>query len=157
MLTQRYVEDVAVGTALGPIEFGPVTTRHLVQWAAAANDFYEIHYDKAYALAQGLPDVVVHGPLKLALMGRLLMGWVGPQGWIRRLTCRYLGFDVPGTVLRCTGTVTAVRPESGEVDVELELTNSDGARTAAGTATVRLPRRGQGGRAPVPGDDSDAP
>ncbi|MCL5958020.1 MAG: hypothetical protein M1358_01680 [Chloroflexi bacterium] len=143
-MAQRFLDDIAVGTILGPISFGPITTRQLVQWCAAADDFYEIHYDKEFALAQGLPDVVVHGPLKLALMGRLLMDLAGSQGWIKRMNCRYLALDVPGSVLNCTATVTAVRLESGEVDLDLALVNEKEIQSALGAATVQLPWRQTG-------------
>ena len=139
---QRYVEEVAVGTALEPVRFGPISTKDLVKWAAAADDYHEIHYDKDYALAQGLPNVVVHGPLKLGLMGRLLMGFVGAQGWLQRFNCRYGALDVPGTTLEVGATVTAVRPESGEVELAITVVNELGTATASGSATVRLPRRG---------------
>lgn len=141
MPEQVYLEDLEVGATLGPVEFGPVRLKHLVKWAAASGDFHEIHYDREYALAQGLPDVVVHGPLKLALMGRLLMALAGPRGWIRRMKCRYVAFDLPGTVLRCRATVAAIDPERGEVDLDVEVTNEKGASTATGTARVQLPRR----------------
>lgn len=136
-----YIEDVSVGDRLEPVSFGPITNKDLVKWAAAADDFHEIHYDKDYALAQGLPNVVVHGPLKLALIGRLLMGTSGPQGWLQRFNCRYLALDVPGTVLRVTAEVTAVRPEPGEVDLAVAVVNERDITTAAGTATLRLPHR----------------
>lgn len=141
MTMQPYVEDVAVGAELPPVAFGPVTTRHLVMWAAAAGDFHEIHYDREYARAQGVPDVVVHGPFKLALMGRLLTDWAGPQGRLRRLTCRYAALDVPGARLRCTATVTAVQPAAGEVELELTVVDQQERRTALGAALVQLPRR----------------
>jgi len=144
LVQQAYLEDAVVGAVVGPITYGPVTTRQMVQWTAAADDYHEIHYDKEYALAQGLPDVIVQGPLKTALMGRLLLALVGPKGWIRRMNCRYLGLDLPKTVLTVTATVTAVRREQGEVDLDLLVVNEKAERTAAGAATVTLPRRATG-------------
>lgn len=138
-------ERLAVGQALPSLTFGPVTTKQMVQWAAAANDFHEIHYDKDYAKAQGLPDVVVHGPLKLALMGRQLLAWAGPQGWIRSLRCRYLALDVPGTVLRCEAVITALQPAEEAVDLELSVVNEKDVVTARGTATVQWTRPWQQG------------
>lgn len=138
---QRHIQDIAVGDEPAPIAFGPFTLRHMVQWLAANHDFHEIHYDRDLARAQGLPDVVVPGPFKLGLMGRLLMDWVGPRGRILRLKVRYTGLDVPGTVLRCRGAVTAVRPAAGEADLELAVVNEQGVTTATGAATVWLPAR----------------
>lgn len=41
------------------------TSRQLVRYGAATSDFYEAHYDQAFAQSKGLPDVIVHGLFKL--------------------------------------------------------------------------------------------
>ena len=63
MAKQIYFEDVEVGTEIGPLEKNP-TTQQLVKYAGASGDFYQIHYDKDFALANKLPGVILHGALK---------------------------------------------------------------------------------------------
>ena len=60
MSQQPYIQDVEPGQELTPLVKQP-TTRQLVMYAGASGDFYEIHYDKDYALAQRLPGVILHG------------------------------------------------------------------------------------------------
>ena len=112
------------------------TTRQLVQYAGAQGDFYEIHYDQAYALGVGLPGVIVHGLLKAAFLGQLVTEWVGDRGVLRALEVSYRGVDVPGRPYRCRGRVTKV--DGDQVDLELWGEDSDGNRTTVGTATVDI-------------------
>src|SRR5690606_1344011 len=45
---------------------GAPSSRDLVRYAVATDDLYEAQYDERYALAHGLPGVIVHGLLKMA-------------------------------------------------------------------------------------------
>ena len=56
------------------------TTRQLVQYAGASGDFYEIHYDKDFALGNMLDGPILHGALKSAFLGQLVTDWMGPLG-----------------------------------------------------------------------------
>ncbi len=47
----------------------------LIRYAAASGDFNPIHYDRETAQAYGLPGVVVHGMLTMAVLGRYLESW----------------------------------------------------------------------------------
>jgi acyl dehydratase len=112
------------------------TTRQLVQYAGAQGDFYEIHYDQAYAHSVGLPGVILHGLLKAAFLGQLVTDWLGDRGTLKAFEVSYRGVDVPGHPYRCRGRVTRVDGK----DVELEVWGEDdsGKRTTVGTATVEL-------------------
>ena len=143
---QRYFEDVAVGTELPTVVKGPMTTTHLVRWAAANGNYARIHWDLPFAqLRQGLPNVVVNGSLKNQYLGQLLIDFAGEEGWLRRFYVEHRGMDFPGDVLTAFGAVTGKREEGGfgYVDCQVALRNSRGEQTAVGWATVVLPKRGQ--------------
>ena len=145
-LAQRYFEDVAVGDDLPPVVKGPMTTSHLVRWAAANGNYARIHWDLPFAqLEQGLPNVVVNGSLKNQYLGQLLIDFAGDEGWFKRFYVQHRGMDFPGDVLTAAGTVSGKRELDGYglVDCTVTLTNSRGQQTAAGQATVILPKRGQ--------------
>ena len=58
------------------------TTMQLVKYAGASGDYYQIHYDKDFALASGLPGVIVQGWLALAFLGQLVTDWMEKrEGW----------------------------------------------------------------------------
>jgi acyl dehydratase len=139
---QVYWEDVTEGMELPSLVKEP-TTRQLVQYAGASGDFYEIHYDKDFALANGLAGPILHGALKNAFLGQLVTDWMGPLGRLRRLACQYRGMDFPGQPVTVKGTVTRRYQEQGRflVDCNLWLENSQGQTTTPGSATVALPSR----------------
>ena len=142
MAAQIYWEDVEVGSELPPLVKEP-TSQQLVKWAGASGDFYQIHYDKDYALGNNLPGILVHGPLKSAWLGQLLSDWVGEGGKIKKYGCSHRGMDVPGDKLTCKGTVANKYVEGDEhlVECDIWLENSKGEKTTPGKAVVSLPSK----------------
>ena len=140
MAEQVYWEDVSDGMALPSLVKHP-TTRQLVQYAGASGDFYEIHYDKDFAIGTGLDEVIIHGALKNAFLGQLVTQWAGPQGLLKHLTCQYRGMDAPGNLITAKGTVTRKYQQDGEylVDCDIWLENQEAQTTTPGSATVALP------------------
>ena len=112
------------------------TTRQLVQYAGAQGDFYEIHYDQAYAQGVGLPGVILHGLLKAAFLGQLVTDWLGDRGTLKAFEVSYRGIDVPGRPYRCRGRV--IKVEGDQVELEVWGEDPDGQRTTLGSATVEM-------------------
>ena len=142
MAEQVYWEDVSEGMELPSVVKEP-TTRQLVQYAGASGDFYEIHYDKDFAIGNKLDGPILHGALKSAFLGQLVTDWIGSQGTLKRLQCQYRGMDAPGNPITAKGTVTRVYEEDGQglVDCTVWLENAEGQNTTPGNATVILPSR----------------
>ncbi len=140
MADQLYFDDVHEGMELPTLRKDP-TTQQLVMYAGASGDFYQIHYDRQFALGNGLPDVILHGALKNAFLGQLITDWVGEHGRLARLSVQYRGMDVPGTPIFAKGVVTK-KGEDGEVECDIWLENAEGKRTTPGSAAVVLPSRG---------------
>ena len=134
-----YWQDVKEGMEVTPIVIHP-TTQQLVKYAGASGDFYQIHYDTAFAQSNSLPGVIIHGALKNAFLGRLVTDWIGEHGTLRKLSCQYRGMDFPGDTLTCKGTVTRTYQEGDQylVDCEIWLENGKGEKTTPGSATVQL-------------------
>ena len=63
-------DDVEVGTELPPQTF-TVDRAALVRYAGASGDFNVIHWNERVATAVGLPNVIAHGMLTMALGGRV--------------------------------------------------------------------------------------
>jgi acyl dehydratase len=51
----------------------------LVKYANASGDQNPIHQDEAFAKSVGLPDVIAHGMLTMALAGKFLSDISGPE------------------------------------------------------------------------------
>ena len=133
-------EDIEVGLEV-PNQVKRPTTQMLVKYAGASGDFYQIHYDHAFALGKGLPGVIIHGALKSAFLGQMLTDWIGESGILRKLACQYRAMDFPGDTLTCKGVVTRKYQDGGRrlVDCDIWLENSNGEKTTPGSATVELP------------------
>jgi len=127
--------NVRVGQEIPELVKQP-TTRQLAQYAGAQGDFYEIHYDQAYAKSVGLPGVSLHGLLKAAFLGQLVTDWLGDRGTLKTFEVSYRGVDQPGHPYRCRGRVTRV--DGDEVELEVWGEDETGKRTTVGTATVNL-------------------
>jgi len=112
------------------------TTRQLVQYAGAQGDFYEIHYDQAYARSIGLPGVILHGLLKAGFLGQLVTDWLGDRGTLKTFEVSYRGLDVPGKPYRCRGKITKV--DGRQVELEVWGEDEGGQRTTVGSAAVEM-------------------
>ena len=75
MLAIRF-DDVKVGDQVGPMSI-TLTRADLVRYAGASGDFNPIHWNERLAREVGLPDVIAHGMLTMALGARLITGWAG--------------------------------------------------------------------------------
>ncbi len=142
MMAQLYFEDISQGQEVTTLS-QHCDSQRLVYWAAGSGDFYQIHYDKDFAQRTGLPDRIVHGALKHAILGRMLHEWVGAEGSVKRVACQYRGMDMVDKDVICKGAITGKRSENGEnlVDLEIWTETSEGQKTTPGTATVALPSR----------------
>lgn len=70
------------------------TSRDLVRYAAATDDYYEAHYDYAFARGAGLPGVITHGLLKFAYFATAAARLGGPGAVVRELSASYRGTDL---------------------------------------------------------------
>ncbi|ADJ25689.1 MaoC domain protein dehydratase [Dehalogenimonas lykanthroporepellens BL-DC-9] len=115
------------------------TSRQLVMYAGASGDYNPIHYDRAVALARGLPGIVVHGQLVSAWLMQLLTDWLGVSGCVRKFSVGYKAMTFPGEPLTCRGRVTG-KSETGDNQITISVwaENPRGEKTVTGTAVVEL-------------------
>lgn len=140
MAKQIYYEDIAVGSEIPTLVKHP-TPRQLVKWAGASGDYYEIHYDKDFALSNKLPGTIVHGWLHLSFLGQMVTDWIGEKGTLAKLGASYRGMLRPNEDLFCKGTVTKKYVENGKncLEAEIWVENLAGEKTTPGSAKVILP------------------
>jgi len=138
---QVHYEDTKEGDEIPTLTVN-CDSQRLVMWAAATGDFYPIHFDKDFAQATGLPDRIVHGALKHALLGRLLQQWAG-GGQVIRVACQYRGMDMVDQDINCKGIISKKYRRNDENIVELEVWTEtpQGEKTTLGQGVVVLPSR----------------
>jgi len=102
-----------------------------------------VHWDEAFARAVGVPGAYDYGPERVAWLGHLVTNWMGDDGFLRRLNVRVQRHNLIGDTTWCRGRVAAkaVVENRGEVTLDLTAVNQRGEVTAAGQATLVLPRR----------------
>jgi len=67
---------VDVGTQF-PTRTYRVTRADLIRYAGASGDFNPIHWSDRFATSVGLPGVIAHGMLTMALAGQAVADWIG--------------------------------------------------------------------------------
>jgi acyl dehydratase len=135
----RY-DSVTVGDELPPLALPPLTRTTLALYAGASGDHNPIHVDVDFARAAGMPDVVAHGMLSMAWVGRLLTNWA-PQRELREFSVRFTAMTHVGERIVCTGRVAEKLERDGErlVRVAVATANEAGEVKVAGDAYLSLP------------------
>ena len=101
-----------------------VTRADLVRYAGASGDFNPIHWSDRTAVAVGLPGVIAHGMLTMALASRAVATWTDGAPVVE-LGVRFTNMVVvpdtdEGTSVTVGGTVKSVA--DGLVTIALEVT-----------------------------------
>jgi acyl dehydratase len=66
-----------------------ITRLDLIKYAGASGDFNPIHWSDRFAASVGLPGVIAHGLLTMALVGRALAEWAGNPAGIVDFNVRF--------------------------------------------------------------------
>jgi acyl dehydratase len=128
--------DVAVGTALPPLSLR-VPRAQLVRYAGASGDFNPIHWNERVAHSVGLPGVIVHGMLTMALSARVITDWVGDPAMLREYGVRFtrpvvVPDDDEGAHVEISAVVGALDAEARTA--RIDVTATFGGQTVLGRA-----------------------
>jgi len=105
-----------------------VTRADLVRYAGASGDFNPIHWNDRFAREVGLPGVIAHGMLTMALVGRAVTHWAGAPDAVVEYGVRFtrpvvVPDDDDGTVIEVSAVVKEV---TGEGLTRLDITATCG-------------------------------
>jgi acyl dehydratase len=97
-----------------------VTRADLVRYAGASGDFNPIHWSERTARAVGLPGVIAHGMLTMALAGRAVIAWAGTPDAVIDFAVRFtrpvpVPDDDTGTEVEVAAVVKAVEEDRAEL------------------------------------------
>jgi acyl dehydratase len=108
------------------------------RYAAVNDEFVGIHMDDEAARAASLPGAIGMGTLQWAYMHNVLREWLGEDGRIVDMSCRFKSMSFKDRVVTASGVVTAVTPGDDGVRVELDVRTVDdqGNELAAGSCAV---------------------
>lgn len=119
--------ELSVGATREPFVDKPLTITDFVRYQGASGDMNPIHHDSSFAAKAGYPTPFAVGMLQAGVMATYATDWLGAEN-IRGFKVQFREQAWPGDVLTYTGTITAVREQSGErlIDVELACTRQTG-------------------------------
>lgn len=137
-LTPQTAAACAKGDALPSLTV-QVTRADLVRYAGASGDLNPIHWSDRVATGVGLPGVIAHGMLTMALAGRFVTAWAGDPTAVRSFGVRFtrpvvVPDDDEGALVELSGKVTEVADGIAKVAVTARF---DG-KTVLGRAVAEV-------------------
>lgn len=111
---------IEVGTTIPSHQFD-IDRALLKQYADASGDQNPIHQDEAFAKSVGLPDVIAHGMLTMALAGKYISDWAGGPQNVKEFSARFTKPVIVPAGTRVDLTVSATVIESSAAGVRLEI------------------------------------
>ena len=132
---------VEVGTEI-PEQVMRITRADLVRYAGASGDFNPIHWNERVATGVGLPGVIAHGMLTMALAARAVTAWTGDAGALVEYTVRFgrpvvVPDDEDGAEVTVRGRVAALL-DDGRVRLDLTVTSGGEKVLSLARAIVRV-------------------
>lgn len=129
------LDTANIGDLLAEFDSGSITREQIAAYAQASGDLNPLHLDPEFARKAGFDDVVVHGMLSMALLGRLLSERFA-QFPLRRFDSRFVAVLGVGGALTCRAKLAA--RETGAARLELEAVDGGGRVIISGSAELGL-------------------
>jgi acyl dehydratase len=125
-----------------PTQTYRVTRADLVRYAGASGDFNPIHWSDRFATKVGLPGVIAHGMLTMALVGRAITAWAGRPDAVVEYSVRFsrpvvVPDDDEGTEIE-VGAVVREVTDDGLTRLDLTATCQGEKVLSLARATVRM-------------------
>jgi acyl dehydratase len=123
---------IEVGTTL-PERVFTINRELLKAYADASGDQNPIHQNEEFALSVGLPNVIAHGMLTMALVGKYVTDWAGGSSNVTHYGARFIKPVIVPADIDVDLTVTAVISA-----VENDLITLDITATSAGVKVLGM-------------------
>jgi acyl dehydratase len=116
---------ISVGTAL-PEKIVYLDRALLKAYADASGDQNPIHQNEEFALSVGLPNVIAHGMLTMALVGKYVTDWSGGSASVKEFGARFIKpVIVPaGDKVDLTINATVIEVNGEEIKLDLIATSA---------------------------------
>ena len=139
-----YFEDVAVGDPVPAREYGPLTIVDTVRWAGLQENWQHLHYDRDHVREHnGLRTFIASGAYRQALLTRVLTDWIGPRGWLQKMSVRHTCSTFEGDMMRFGARISEKSKDPAEpwLVCDLHGTNQDDKQILTGRCILILPIR----------------
>jgi acyl dehydratase len=133
--------DIEVGMPI-PAQTFDIQRASMVRYAGASGDFNPIHWSEEFATGVGLPNVIAHGMLTMAIAARVVTDWLGDPGAVIDYSVRFTRPVVVShscdTKLEVSGKIRSTDEQTRTAVVDLSATVDGQTVLAQSRVTVNL-------------------
>jgi acyl dehydratase len=126
-----------IGDVLASLTADPITRHILALYCGASGDHNPLHVDIDAARRYGADDVIAHGMLLMAYLGRLLTTIARPEK-LCEFSVRFRAPVKVGDALFCTATLASPPTHDGLAHIDLLAQCQAGRPKATGRALIAL-------------------
>lgn len=132
---------ITAGTALPP-KIIYLDRAMLKAYADASGDQNPIHQNEEFAISVGLPNVIAHGMLTMALVGKYVTDWSGGSASVKEFGARFIKPVIVPADEKVDLTINATIVEVNGVEIKLDLVATSAGVKVLGMAKAVVIKNG---------------
>ena len=114
------ITNIIVGHEIPEVLIGQLQQQDLIQYAKASGDYNPIHLDKNFANNIGLDNVIVHGMLIMAHLGKSIANSM-TISYLKHFSVQFSSVTTLGEKLICSGQVIKIEKDKEKKIISLNL------------------------------------
>ena len=114
------ITNIIVGDEIPEVIIEPLQQQDLIKYAKASGDYNPIHLDKNFANNIGLDNVIVHGMLIMAHLGKSIANSM-TISYLKHFSVQFSSITTLGEKLICSGQVIKIEKEKEKKIISLNL------------------------------------
>tara|TARA_Y100000996_G_scaffold366305_1_gene311532 strand:- start:356 stop:766 length:411 start_codon:yes stop_codon:yes gene_type:complete len=114
------ITNIIVGDEIPEVIIEPLQQQDLIKYAKASGDYNPIHLDKNFANNVGLDNVIVHGMLIMAHLGKSIANSMTIP-YLKHFSVQFSSITTLGEKLICSGQVIKIEKDKEKKIISLNL------------------------------------
>lgn len=114
------ITNIIVGYEIPEVIIEPLQQQDLIKYAKASGDYNPIHLDKNFANNIGLDNVIVHGMLIMAHLGKSIANSMTIP-YLKHFSVQFSSITTLGEKLICSGQVIKIEKDKEKKIISLNL------------------------------------
>ena len=114
------ITNIVVGYEIPEVVIEPLQQQDLIKYAKASGDYNPIHLDKNFANNIGLDNVIVHGMLIMAHLGKSIANSM-TISYLKHFSVQFSSITTLGEKLICSGQVIKIEKDKEKKIISLNL------------------------------------
>ena len=114
------ITNIVVGYEIPEVVIEPLQKQDLIKYAKASGDYNPIHLDRNFANNIGLDNVIVHGMLIMAHLGKSIANSMTIP-YLKHFSVQFSSITTLGEKLICSGQVIKIEKDKEKKIISLNL------------------------------------